>query len=375
MNGTPLATREVRQKPNLASADGVSTSVGGSFAPFYGTSAAAPSAAGIAALILSAKPAMSVNELYAIMTAPANALDCPATPGNPDVACGVGFVLADRALAMALDPTPPVITPVVTPAAPDGANGWYRTPASVAWSVSDPESPVVDVAPGCSAAAPGEGAAALTCSAASAGGTTSVPLALKRDTTAPTAPVISGIRAKKYPSTGVPAARAIACSATDAVSGIASCAVTGYAAGLGTHVLKAVATNGAGATTASTLTYTVTKSAAISALTIAKSGLKLGKLSSAGLVVTTRVALKSTRLIATLAARIPKRSGTGTVRIVLASTTVKAKAGTVRMRLTLTPKAKLRLRDVNKATLELTLSGSSARVKSVERRRSFVVRR
>ena len=53
---------------------------------------------------------MTIDELYAIMTDPANALDCTA-PGNPDVDCGVGFVLADRALAMALDTTPPVITP------------------------------------------------------------------------------------------------------------------------------------------------------------------------------------------------------------------------------------------------------------------------
>jgi hypothetical protein len=276
---------------------------------------------------------------------------------------------------MALDPTPPVITPVVTPAAPDGANGWYRTPASVTWSVSDPESPVVDVAPGCSAAAPGEGAAALTCSAASAGGTTSVPLTVKHDTTAPTAPVISGIKAKPYASTRVPAARAIACSSTDTGSGVASCAVKGYAAALGTHVLTAIATNRAGATTSSTLTYSVTKPTAISALTIAKSGLELGKLASAGLVATTRVAVKSTRLTVTLAARIQKPSGTGTVRIVLASTTVQAKAGTVRLRLKLTPKAKLRLRGVNRATLELTLSGSSALVKSVELKRSFVVRR
>jgi hypothetical protein len=123
------------------------------------------------------------------------------------------------------------------------------------------------------------------------------------------------------------------------------------------------------------LIYSVTKPAAISGLTIAKSGLKLGKLASAGLLATTRVAVKSTRLTVTLAARIPKPSGTGTVRIVLASTTVRAKAGTVRLRLELTPAAKLRLRGETKATLELTLSGSAALVKSVKLKRSFVVRR
>ena len=117
--GNPLAAPEVRQKPNLAGPDDVHTSVPG-FGRFQGTSAAAPAAAGIAALIRSAKPAMAIDELYAIMTDPANALDCPA-PGNPDSECGVGFVLADSALAMALDRRRRSIAPRVSPAAPDGA--------------------------------------------------------------------------------------------------------------------------------------------------------------------------------------------------------------------------------------------------------------
>ena len=82
-NGTALSTPDVRQKPNLAGPDGVSTSVPVSgLSTFFGTSAAAPAAAGIAALIRSARPAMPVDELYAIMTNPANALDCTA-PGIP----------------------------------------------------------------------------------------------------------------------------------------------------------------------------------------------------------------------------------------------------------------------------------------------------
>ena len=135
-DGNPLAAPEVRQKPNLAAPDDVSTSVPG-FAPFFGTSAAAPAAAGTAALIRSAKPAMPVDEVYAIMTDSANTLDCPAL-GNPDIDCGAGFLLADRAVAMALDPTPPVIAPTVTPATPDGTHGWYHAPVSVSWSVTTP---------------------------------------------------------------------------------------------------------------------------------------------------------------------------------------------------------------------------------------------
>ncbi len=88
--GSQLAAPETRQKPDIASADAVATGVTG-FSAFQGTSAATPAAAGIAALIRSARPAMPVDELYAIMRSPANAFDCPAIPGVPDIACGAGF--------------------------------------------------------------------------------------------------------------------------------------------------------------------------------------------------------------------------------------------------------------------------------------------
>ena len=44
-SGAPLAAFDVRPKPDLAAADGVATSVP-AFQPFFGTSAATPSAAG-----------------------------------------------------------------------------------------------------------------------------------------------------------------------------------------------------------------------------------------------------------------------------------------------------------------------------------------
>ena len=57
-NGVRLGATEVRPKPDIAGADGVSTTVPG-FQPFFGTSAAAPSVAGVAALIKSVRPSMS----------------------------------------------------------------------------------------------------------------------------------------------------------------------------------------------------------------------------------------------------------------------------------------------------------------------------
>ena len=152
--GNVLGAPEVRAKPELAAPDGVATSVFG-FGSFFGTSAAAPAAAGIAALILSTQPLMTMDALDAIMTDPANALDCTVTPGVPDRDCGSGFVLADRALRVAFDPTPPVVTPTVSPAAPDGANLWYRGPVTVSWAVSDAQSPVTAMS-GCAPTAPGD---------------------------------------------------------------------------------------------------------------------------------------------------------------------------------------------------------------------------
>jgi hypothetical protein len=371
VNGNPLGTPAVRQKPNLAAPDGVDTSVPG-FAPFFGTSAAAPAAAGIAALILSAKPALGVDELYAIMTNPANALDCPAA-GNPDPDCGVGFVLADSAVAMVRDTTPPVITPTITPPTSDGANGWYRAPVSVSWSVSDPESPVSGPV-GCGPASPGEATALLTCSATSAGGTTSVPVTIKRDSTPPSAPVLTGIGATTYSPAALPAASSIGCSATDPTSGVSSCTITGYGSNTGIHTLTAVATNDAGLAASTVLAYTVAKPAAISRLMLPK-GLTLAKLAQSGIPLTVRVATASTRLVVKLVARVPRASGHGTREIPLGSLTKTVSAGITRVRIKLTTKARRQLRNVSKATLKVSVTGSAPGVTGTRLQSSIVVRR
>jgi subtilisin family serine protease len=64
-DGTPITPGnflstggELRLKPDLAAADGVSTATPG-FSPFYGTSAAAPHAAALAALLLEADPTLT----------------------------------------------------------------------------------------------------------------------------------------------------------------------------------------------------------------------------------------------------------------------------------------------------------------------------
>ena len=103
-NGIRLSTPDIRQKPNVAGADCVSTSsnfsggTGFGGGTFCGTSAAAPSVAGVAALILSDDPTLTPNMLYLALENSSNTVDCTLS-GNPDSDCGYGFVLADNAVS------------------------------------------------------------------------------------------------------------------------------------------------------------------------------------------------------------------------------------------------------------------------------------
>lgn len=85
------------QKPDLTAADGVSTHTPG-FLPFFGTSAAAPHAAAIAALIRSARPDYTVAQTKTAMTA--TALDT-VTPGV-DRDSGYGITMAPAAVSYAI---------------------------------------------------------------------------------------------------------------------------------------------------------------------------------------------------------------------------------------------------------------------------------
>ncbi len=81
-------------KPDIAAADGVTTRTPG-FNPFFGTSAASPHAAGIAALILSAHPSMTVNDVKTLMRS--TALDIRAVGIDRD--SGYGIAMASTSLA------------------------------------------------------------------------------------------------------------------------------------------------------------------------------------------------------------------------------------------------------------------------------------
>ena len=99
-DGTPITPGNfistggmVRKKPDIAAADGVRTATPG-FDPFYGTSAAAPHAAAIAGLMLSAKPNLTVAQVRNIFKK--TALDIEAPGWDPD--SGYGIIMADAVL-------------------------------------------------------------------------------------------------------------------------------------------------------------------------------------------------------------------------------------------------------------------------------------
>src|SRR5262249_9543337 len=78
----------VRQKPDITAADGASvTGVGGFGSPFYGTSAAAPHAGAIAALLKSAKANLTSEEMKTALTG--TAVDIMSAGEDRDSGAGI----------------------------------------------------------------------------------------------------------------------------------------------------------------------------------------------------------------------------------------------------------------------------------------------
>ncbi|UCG74043.1 MAG: PKD domain-containing protein [Chromatiales bacterium] len=101
-NGTPRGSAEVRAKPEMTAADGVNTTFffndsdgNDGIDDFFGTSAAAPHAAGIAALMLQAKPTATPAQLKSALQNTAIDMNAPGF----DHDSGYGLVQADAAIA------------------------------------------------------------------------------------------------------------------------------------------------------------------------------------------------------------------------------------------------------------------------------------
>ena len=87
----------VRQTPTLTAIDGVSVTGAGGFSnPFYGTSAASPHVAGVAALLKSAKPAATPTQIRTLLIQ--GAVDC----GAPGYEYDTGFGRVDAFASIGL---------------------------------------------------------------------------------------------------------------------------------------------------------------------------------------------------------------------------------------------------------------------------------
>jgi hypothetical protein len=161
-----------------------------------------------------------------------------------------------------VDPTAPVVTFALDPAVPGGDNGWYTGDVGLTWTVAEPESPGSVQKTGCAdqSIVADQAEQSYSCAAASAGGASAtVTATVKRDATGPADVTFVGGPAGGglYFPNSVPAAGT--CTATDATSGLAGCAVSGYSTAVGTHALTATATDNAGNSATAGRSYTVRK--------------------------------------------------------------------------------------------------------------------
>jgi hypothetical protein len=152
--GARLATPEQRQKPNFVGPDGVNnTFLGFQLDPgevtttdaqcetntglpsFFGTSAATPHAAGIAALFMQANPQVTPTQIYTALETSALPIgNVPTTGASPtyNYNAGYGFIQADAAIAQ-LPGGPPTLT-LATNAITLGAS------TTITWSTNGAQS-------------------------------------------------------------------------------------------------------------------------------------------------------------------------------------------------------------------------------------------
>lgn len=158
-----------------------------------------------------------------------------------------------------VDPSPPTVEATLT--GTSGSNGWYTSDVDVSWTVTDPESPA-SIVDGCAAATAGGGTHTYSCTAQSAGGSTTKDVTVRVDSQDPTL-TFSGNQGSYDLTDTVD----ITCTATDDGSGIdtADCPEAhgpAYTFGIGSHTLNASATDLAGNQATDSTTFEVRGDAA-----------------------------------------------------------------------------------------------------------------
>ena len=158
---------------------------------------------------------------------------------------------------VSLDRTAPTISGAPT-TAPNGNNSWYTNDVTIGWACADPLSGVVACPASSVISSEGSNLSAGASVSDKAGNSASTTVdGIKVDKTKPTnVTFVGGVKAGESHYFGsVPATPT--CTAADAVSGVASCVVSGYSDVVGTHTLTATATDNAGHKETAQLTYTV----------------------------------------------------------------------------------------------------------------------
>ena len=167
----------------------------------------------------------------------------------------------------ARDTTPPVITANMSGTL--GANGWYTSNVSLSWTVTESRIQAIEKS-GCGSVSVTTDTSGVTytCTATSAGGTSTKSVTIKRDATNPTATITTPASGATYALNQAITA-SYACN--DARSGMATCTGTvanGAAISTspsGTKTFTVTATDQAGNTTTTSVSYTVAGSTSTTA--------------------------------------------------------------------------------------------------------------
>jgi hypothetical protein len=154
---------------------------------------------------------------------------------------------------LGIDSTPPVVDGALTPASADGANGWYRTSPSVAWSFSDGESSVAGSGCGPNSDPSDTPGRTLTCTVTSGGGTRAKSLSYRKDGTRPSVGITLS---RSNPEVGQTVTATP--NAADNLSGVASASCgTVDTSSAGTKTVNCTATDQAGNSTTTPFAVTV----------------------------------------------------------------------------------------------------------------------